>query len=141
MNAQPSPMLGVSPHELFLGRPPWKLELLLEPNMNPQVHTWLSQQILLQEHASLRLQKLRSSTLLRANKNCVPSPYATNDYVLVHNKRWPQRKWPKLSPQWQGPFKVLKASFNSLQVKASPSLGGEIEVSTSMCKKMASWCL
>ena len=56
----------------------------------------------------------------------------------MHNKRWPQRRWPKLSSPWQGPFKICKVSFNSLQVIASPSLGGVIDVALHMCKKWTS---
>ena len=33
-------------------------------------------------------------------------------------------------------FKVLKAKLNSLQIMASPSLGGVIDVPLEMCKKM-----
>ena len=53
---------------------------------------------------------------------------------MVHKKRFPQHHWPKLS-FWFGPFKVLKVHFNSLQVLASPSLGGLIDVAMHMCKK------
>ena len=54
MNSQVSPTTNMSPHEMFLGRPSWKMEFAPEPNTNPQVHSWLMEQILLQEKASLR---------------------------------------------------------------------------------------
>ena len=135
MNAQVSHNVGLSPHELFLRRPSWKLELIPEPNVNPDVNSFLCEQLLIQEKASQILQEIRSKNLARSNRSRVPSSFAINDFVLVHNKRWPQKKWPKMCSQWQGPFKVLKASFNSLEIMAYPSLGGVIEVSTQFCKK------
>ena len=93
------------------------------------------QQILIQEKASPRLQKLRTTNLKRLNKGRQPNVFKVNDYCLVHNKRWPQHKWPKLASPWQGPFKVLKVKFNMLQIMASPSLGGVIDVALHMCKK------
>jgi hypothetical protein len=135
MNSQISPTTGMFPHEMFLGRPSWKMELTPEPTLNPNTHSWLMEQILLQEKASQRLQKLRSVNLQRANKRRVPNPIQEGDYTLVHNKRWPQNHWPKLSSPWQGPFKVLKVHFNSLQIMASPSLGGVIDVTLAICKK------
>jgi transposase InsO family protein len=135
MNSQVSPSTGLSPHEMFHGKPSWKLEFVPEPNMNPQAHGWLMEQILIQEKAVERLQKLRSSKLRRVNKGRVPNSFQVGDYVLVHNKRWPQHHWPKLSSPWQGPFKILKVKFNSLQIMASPSLGGMIDVALHMCKR------
>ena len=105
MNSQISPLTGLSPHEMFLKRPAWQVDLVPEPTVNPQISQWMQEQLLLQEKASKRLQKLRSSTLKRANKGRVPNPYQVGDYVLVHNKRWPQRKWPKLAPNGKVPLK------------------------------------
>ena len=135
MNSQLSPLTNLSPSEMFLGKPAWKMELVPEPNTSPQTHEWIMHQILAQEAASKRLEKLRTTTLKFANKKRIPSSFKENDFVLVHNRRWPQRRWPKLSSPWQGPFKVLKAKFNSLQIMASPSLGGVIDVPLEMCKK------
>ena len=111
------------------------MDLIPEPNLNTDVNSWLCEQLFIQEKASKRLQEIRSTKLARANRARVPSSFAINDFVLVHNKRWPQKRFPKLGSQWQGPFKVLKAHFNSLEVMASPSLGGLIDVSTQFCKK------
>ena len=88
-----------------------------------------------QEKASKRLQKLRAVTLKRVNKSRIFNPFKVGDFALVHNNRWPQHKWPKFASPWQGPFKVLKVFFTSLQVMASPSLGGVIDVALHMCKK------
>ena len=49
MNSQISPQVGISPHELFLGRPSFCLELVPEPNLNPEVQTWLTKQLLVQK--------------------------------------------------------------------------------------------
>lgn len=135
MNSQVSPLTNLSPSEMFLGRPAWKIELVPEPNSAPSIHDWILQQILTQEKASKRLEKLRESALKFANRKRIPSTFKENEYVLVHNKRWPQKRFPKLSSPWQGPFKILKAKFNSLEVMASPSLGGVISVPLEMCKK------
>ena len=135
MNSQISTMTELSPHEMFLGRPPWKFELVPEPCLNPQAQSWLMEQLLAQEKAALRLKKLREVARKRTNKGRVPNSFKVDDYVLVHKKRWPQHRWPKLLSPWQGPFKVMKVHFNSLQISASPSLGGVIDVSMSMCKK------
>ena len=40
-----------------------------------------------------------------------------------------------MESQRQGPFRITKVTFNSLEVMASPSLGGLIKVSISDCKK------
>ena len=135
MNSQISTLTNLSPSEMFLGKPAWKTDLNLEPNTSPPMHDWILQQILTQEKASQRLQKLRESTLKFANRKRIPSTFKENEYVLVHNKRWPQKRFPKLCSPWQGPFKILKAKFNALQVMASPSLGGIIDVPLEMCKK------
>ena len=120
---------------MFLGHPAWKADLVPEPNANPSISDFIFQQILIQEKASLRLQKLRESSLKSVNKCRVLSTFKENDYVLVHNRRWPQRRFPKLASPWQGPFKILKARFNSLEIMACPSLGGIIGVTLDMCKK------
>ena len=135
MNSQISTTTGLSPHEMFLGRPAWKFELVPEPCLNPESHTWLMEQLLVQEKAALRLQKLRQVARKRTNKGRVPNSFQNGDYVLVHKKRFPQHRLPKLLSPWLGPFKVTKVHFNSLQLSASPSLGGVIDVAMYMCKK------
>ena len=134
MNSQLSPLTNQTPSEMFLGKPAWKMELFPELNTSPQTHEWILQQILAQEAASKRLEKLRATTLKFVNKKQIPSSFKDNDFVLVHNRRLPQKHRSKLSSPWQGPFKVLKAKFNSLQIMASPSLGGVIDVPLEMCK-------
>ena len=129
------PLTKLSPSEMFLGRPAWKIELVPEPNTFLSIQDWILGQIEIQDQASKRLQKIRETSLKFANRKRVPSTFKENDYVLVHNRRWPQRRFPKLASPWQGPFKILKARFNSLQVMASPSLGGVIDVPLDMCKR------
>ncbi len=72
MNSQVSPTTSLSPHEMFLGRLSWPLELVPEPNMSPDSHNWLTEQLLVQEQAHARLQKLRAAALKRANKGGLP---------------------------------------------------------------------
>jgi len=38
MNSQISATTGLSPHEMFLGRPPWRFEIVPEPCVNPESH-------------------------------------------------------------------------------------------------------
>ena len=135
MNAQISPETQMSPHEMFLGRPAWRFDLPNEPITNPETHSWIMEQLELQEVASRRLKVLRNSIFEQQNKRRVDANILADDFVLVSNKRWPNKNFPKLSPQWQGPFRVLKVRFNSVKVAASPSLGGIIEVSLQLCKK------
>ena len=77
---------------------------------------------------------MRNSSWNYSNLNRVDTNILVDDSVLVNKKSWPRETWPKLSSPWQGPFKVLKVRFNSLQVAASPSLGGVNEVSTQLVK-------
>ena len=108
MNTQISPTTSLSPHEMFLGRPAWKFELVPEPISTPEIQSWLLEQVKMQEKASLQLAKLRATKLKRVNQRRLENPYKVGDFVLIHNKRWPQRRFPKLCSPWQGPFKILK---------------------------------
>ena len=74
---------------MFLGRPAWKFELVPEPILNPDTHSWMMEQLLMQEKAAQRLQKLRQNSRNRANKGRVPNSVQVNDYVLVHKKGGP----------------------------------------------------
>ena len=66
MNSQISPSISVSPHEMFLGRPAWKFEVVQEPCLNPDAHSWLMEQLLIQEKAAFRFQHLREISRRRA---------------------------------------------------------------------------
>lgn len=112
MNSQISPITKLSPHELFLGKPAWRFDLPPEPITNPDTNAWILTQLEIQEKASQRLKELRKKDFESANKGRVDAKISEDDYVLVHNKRWPHKTWPKLSPPWQGPFRVLKSRFN-----------------------------
>ena len=52
MNSQISTRTGFSPSELFLGRPSWKFTLVPEMTANPNVQTFLADQMKMQEKAS-----------------------------------------------------------------------------------------
>ena len=102
-------LTNLSPSEMLLGKPAWKTDLVSEPNTSPSIQDWILQQILCQEQASKRLQKFRESSFKFANRKRVPNTYKENDYVLVHNRRWPQKHFPKIASPWQGPLEILKA--------------------------------
>ena len=135
MNAQVSPSTQLTPSEMFLGKAAWRMELVPEPCTSPSIDEWLKKHLTIQQKAAERLKKVRNSTRQRINQGRSPATYQVGEWTLVHNRRWPQRKFPKVMSQWQGPFKVLKFAFNSLEVMASPSLGGPIKVSICDCKK------
>jgi putative transposase len=135
MNSQISPQTRLSPCEMFTGRPPWALDFVLEPCTNPAIDDWLKQQLAVQTQAADQLRKLHAKAEIVRNRYRTQATYSVGDYALVHNRRWPQRRFSKLAPQWQGPFKIINVAFNSIEVMASPSLGGPVIVSTADCKK------
>jgi len=134
-NSQVSSQTGFSPSELFLGRSSPTFSTVPEVQTNPSVENWLHEQLLLQEKASKRLQHLREKSLQRSNRGRPQSTYTVGEYVLIHKKRWPQMKIPKLESPWLGPFKIQTVHHNSLKVLVSPSLGGLIQVAMSMVRK------
>jgi len=119
----------------FWEDPPGDLIFRNEPITNPETHNWIMEQLEIQEVASKRLKTLRNSNFEQHNKRRVDANILEDDFVLISNKRWPNKNFPKLFPQWQGPFRVLKVRFNSVRVAASPSLGGIIDVSVQLVKK------
>jgi hypothetical protein len=127
MNSQINTSTGYSPSELFFGRPVWQPELVPDPDANPNVQSWIKDQMSLQESARERLKKLRESQLRRANKGRQSAAYVVNDYVLVNRKRFPQWTTPKLGSQWFGPYTVIQVKHSAVIVRASPKLGGEVE--------------
>jgi len=135
MNSQVSQATKLSPCEMFTGKPPWKPELVPEPCTSPPIDEWLKAQLAVQSCAAELLCRNHEKASQTRNQYRMPACYNPGDYTLVHNHRWPQRRWPKLAPHWQGPFKVVKVAFNSLEVMASPSLGGMVKVSIADCKK------
>jgi hypothetical protein len=82
----------------------------------------------MQEAAVQRLTKLREKNLKRANRGRTTAVYSPNDYVLVHRRRFPQWTTTKLGSQWFGPFRVIQVKHSAVLIRASPKLGGEVEV-------------
>ena len=73
---------------------------------NPNVQTFLTDQMKLQEKASELLSHLRHVSNSRSNKGRTRSSYYPHDYVLVHKSRWPQRKVNKIQSPWFGPYLI-----------------------------------
>ena len=138
MNSQLSGQTGLSPAELFLGRPSWKFDVLPEPATNPTVNSWLLDQMEMQEAVIKRLETIRRKTLSRANKRRVPAKYEVGDMVLVHKQRFPQRHVPKLESPWLGPYKVVQVRHSALKVMVSPHLGGVVDVAFQHLKRWLS---
>ena len=96
------------------------------------------EQLFLQEKTVQALKHLRGLALQKKNKSRQPSVYQVGQFVLIHKSRWPQWKVEKISSPWFGPFRVVQVSYNSLQVLASPTLGGLVKVSFSQVKHWSS---
>ena len=134
MNNQVHSATGFSPAELFFGRPTWMPDLVPEPDANPNVQSWIQTQMEMEKVATDRLKKLRAKQLTRVNRGRRTAQYRVNDYVLVHRRRFPQWTCPKLSSQWFGPYRVIQVKHSAVIVRASPRLGGEVEVAYDFLK-------
>ena len=128
LNSQYNPQTGFSPSDLFFGRPTWTPELIPEPESTPIVESWVLEQKELCDIAGQRLRKLREKRMSPANKGRKEAKYQIGDFVLVHKKRFPQWTLSKLSTQWFGPYRIIKIQHASVTIRASPTLGGEVQV-------------
>ena len=134
-NNQLNPQTGYTPHELFFGRPTWIPESPPEPDSNPSVESWVQEQAELCRIASRRLMAERLRRLRRSNKGRIDATYSVGDFVLIHRKRFPQWAVSKLGTQWFGPYRIVQLKHNTAVVRASPRLGGEVDVGFSFLKK------
>lgn len=82
-----------------------------------------------------QLQKHRFKALAKKNVSRSESSIKVGDMVLVHRKRFPQYQISKLSPQFFGPYRVIRITHSTVTVRASPKLGGDIIVGFSFLKK------
>ena len=55
-------------------------------------------------------------------------------FALIHKNHFLNRKHSNKHSPWLGPYEILKAPPTALVVQASPTLGGWIQVSTSLRK-------
>ena len=101
---------------MLTGKPAWKPELVPEPCVTPVIDEWLKRQMPNQSKASYLLRNIHEKAFAQRNNFRVPATYEPGDFVRVHNRRWPHRKFPKLASQWQGPYKILKVMFNALML-------------------------
>ena len=134
INNQLHSSTGMCPAELFFGRPAWIPELVPEPDANPTVQSWISHQLTIQQATVQRLKQLREKTLRRSNRGRSTAVYNINDYLMVHRNRFPQWPTTKLGSQWFGPYRVLQVKHSAVMIRASPKLGGEIEVQMDLLK-------
>ena len=123
MNSQVHMQIGISPCELFWGRPVWMPDFVPDPEANPTVQSWINDHMEMQDKARKSLQKLRESYLHKANKGRQDASYKVDDYVLVHKRRFPQWKITKLGTQWFGPYRVIQVKHSASIVRTSPKLG------------------
>ena len=135
INSQLNHATGFSPAELFFGRPAWIPDMTTDPEDSPLTREWIEYQIEMQQKATKRLRALREIQLKRSNRGRTEAHYQENEYVLVHKRRFPQ--WPTriLDSQWFGPFRIIKVKPTSVIVRASPKIGGDVEVAYAFLKK------
>ena len=130
------PGLNMSPTQVFLGRSGWKHHSLVEEvDGIPRFRDWLEHVVGQNEKARRRLQEIRAKALQRRNRGRKEASYKVDDWVLVHPKRFPQRKMKGLGIQWYGPYRVVHGGAHSVRVRASPTLGGEVVVHHSFLKR------
>jgi hypothetical protein len=134
MNMQPIGLTGISPNELFLGRPSWNRLFPFTTDTNPRVEEWVEHQDALTNTVRKTLEKVRSAYLGRENRRRVPAVYEVGDWVLVHHERLPRWTRTKVDCPWFGPFCVTKVARGSVFVKCAPRHGGTLEVGLSHLK-------
>jgi hypothetical protein len=135
INCQVHTATGMTPAEVFLGRPCWTPDLVPDPDAQPAVSDWLEHQLDVQKLVQRRLQQKRVSALQKANKARKPAQYAVGQYVLVHKRRFPQWTTTVFGSQWFGPYRIISIAAHSVRVRASPRVGGEVEVAHEFLKR------
>ena len=135
INSQVHMQTGVTPAELFLGRPAWTPDLVPDPDAQPSVKDWMESQLELRKKAQERLQEVRQRYLEKVNQRRRPAVYQEGDWVLVHKRRFPQWTTTVFGSQWFGPYRIIKIQANSVKIRASPKLGGEVEVAHEHLKR------
>ena len=138
LNNQVSSRTGLTPGEMFWGRPGWSLEMPTpDVPANPPVKSWLEEQQLIAKQARELLEHIRARETNRANKWRKEALYQVGDLVLVHHTRFPNWKRSTLSLPWFGPFPVLEVKRGSVVIRASPRFGGLVEVGFPQLKHYA----
>ena len=69
-----------------------------EPDMSPNVESWVMEQKTLCDLAGKRLQTEREKRLKRANKGRKEPIYRVGDYVLIHKKKIPTMAYVQTKP-------------------------------------------
>ena len=134
LNNQYQPSTGSSPSDIFFGRPSWQADAVPNPELAPACEEWLTAQLSMQEDAKKRIQHIREQRLKRANKGRSLAHYQEGQYVLIHKRRFPQWPLTKLGSQWFGPYRITHVKSQSVEVRASPSLGGVVDVAFTFLK-------
>ena len=92
MSSQESSATGYSPHELFMGRPPWFLHAPYPQDFYSTVGKWVKEQQDKVNKAKAMLQRVRERQWIEKDKQRVPASYQDGDSGLVHHSRLPA--WP-----------------------------------------------
>ena len=134
MNNQISSRTGYSPTELLLGRPDFFYEFLTADDCNTKVKGWLQEQRAMAEKAQELPTKVRNREHRRQNRGKSHAEYREGDRVLVHHTRFP--RWPRngLDLPYFGPYLVTEVEPGTVKVKASPSMGGFVNVGYNQLK-------
>ena len=135
INNHVSAHTGYSPHELFFSRPGFHMEFPTPQHANPKVKEWMEKDATLASKPKELLQRIRERENTRSNRGCKAVEYQIGDMVLVHHKRLLRWKKKDLDLPYYGPFMVTDVGPSSVKVRASPRLGGEIEVGFPFVKR------
>ena len=135
-NRQINPITKLSPAEHFLGRRDNNNDFEPLPQEYAAAET-VGNHIEMMTQAQTLLQQNRYKRFQQRNKHRVPASYQVGDQVLIHRKRFPNRKKNKVtSPSlYYGPYRVHRVGLGSVHCRVSPLLGGNIEVDFKQLKR------
>ena len=87
------------------------------------------------EKAQELLTRVRNREHRRQNRGKSHDEYREGDLVLVHHTRFP--RWPRndLDLPYFGPYLVTEVGPSIVKVKASPSMGGFVDVCYNQLKR------
>ena len=124
MNFQGSSATGYSPHELFLGRPPWFLHAPYPEDTHSSVGEWVQEQQATVDKAKAMLLRVRER---QEQEEQAPStshlPRGGLGAGAPQSTTWPRST---SDDPYFGPYKILSVDGHRITVRCSPRLGGTL---------------